>query len=292
MFRKILTLAALPVVGALVAFGATATGVANAAVVPHAVHQDVNGLAGWYANNNGETFRDAMATFTVTPEMEQLNGTDTTGAVGDDLCNPNGAKVEADGLIWTESGGFQAVFAANATANSGGPNGDACVNGLGTLEPGGYSEACSDGAFGGNIANITINIGDEMSFETYFSRTNHYVRFTATDVTQDATSQCTFNVYSEFGENFYEPGVGVLDREAPNLQPPATLNNLVNFIYSAGAYTTRFTPTKGRPAHKLNGDLQPVNGLNALQNVVLQTSPLTNRSAFTITAGELLSSSS
>lgn len=263
MLRTLIRLAAVFAAAISIAAGAGIT--AASASVPQAVHQDHSGIAGYYGNNNGSTrIRDAKATFTVTAEMEQLG---TAGGIGVRLCNPNNDFALQDGLFWNGSF-FELAYGGVFLT---GPS-DACVTGgiVGPTE------------FPGNVnhVNLAIAIGDVITIETYYNPVTHQVTFTATDVTQDATSQAHVTALAQ---NFREAGVGVLDSNTALLVPPA-VNLVVSFT---SARFTNYNATSPGKCIIVPGlfDTIGVTALNPAANAVLVPSGVAGCNSFTVSAG-------
>ena len=269
--KQFLALVAAP--AAVCAMALASAPAASASVIPGVVTSDHAGIAGYYANNDGQTrIRDAKATFTVTAEMEQLATTAVgTGPVGVDLCNPNNGAALAAALAYSTADSAFEFRWADGTV-TGAP--DACVDGLAGLEPG--SE------FTGNVnhLNLAVAVGDTVSVEVYYNPWNHDVTATACDITQDACSQ--HHLYPG-AENWREAGVGVIDNNNACLVPPATANEAVAFSF---ARFTRYTAT-GSGLGLLGFDLHSVTSQNAANNVVLLPSALSGAhgSQFSISAG-------
>lgn len=246
---------------------AMGTAPAFAAVTPHAVHTDAQGLAGYYLNNDGHSrFRDVRTIFTVTSEMEQLNHGGSFGAAGVQLCNPNDGAMFQAGVIWTGSA-FQAVT-ANGHASTG-P--DVCVNGAADLQSHIHPMP-------GNVNAQGIFVGDQIRVEEYYSQTRHRVLATLTDLTQDTASQSPCFAGTQ---NFREAGVGVLDEAFDTLAPP-TANVVTTFSASR---VTNYLAKKSGTSLLGHGDLQAVSTLNSSTVPVVVPGALGSGTTFTVKAG-------
>lgn len=233
-------LAAAATLALLGAAGAALTAPAASAQVPSIakVSNTTVGEAGYFVNDNGKTrFRDVQATFTVTAQMENLNGPQPAeapeacwviapghpgacGGVGVELCNDNTGYAAQLGLEFdAATGAFVAEYGWSGDAARGNPH--LTANGSAT-DP----DPCAEGGLlaqgNGEVflnflnsspatANGAIHVGDVIHLEIYYAPRGHFffhsLSFTITDVTQDITRVQTVYIPAQ---NFYEAGIGVV----------------------------------------------------------------------------------
>ncbi len=213
--RTILT-ATLAVLG-----GGTYALTANAVPVSAQINNTSIGEAGYYANDNGQTrFRDVQATTKVLNTFKFLNGTESPGGIGVELCNDNTNYAAQLGIQWT---GTQFQLAYN----------------YGTLvdpTPGIQDPCAQDGLLNGGVGiqfphPIVPNVGDVLKFEIFYQPKGfiHYFQFKVTDVTQNRTE---VQKVLTAPHDLYEFGIGVLTNDA-HLTAPA--NILLNSFTSTSA---------------------------------------------------------
>jgi len=212
--------------------GIAASGTAMADPAGVGVVQNPAGEAGYFANDNGQTrFRDVRAQLNVTNQLKFLSGvTQNPGAAGVELCDPNSGYAAQLGVEWVPTspttGSFQVKYGLGSLGNAADP----CIqNGLVTNPTPQQL-----------LSNFTINAGDHLQFEIYYSPTgrHHTITLNVCDTTQDVCRQAQQHVSAK---NFYEAGIGVVTQQV-GLTAPA-LNGLVSFTNCSFNYyssTTNF----------------------------------------------------
>ena len=251
--------------GAVLAASLTAAAtMAHANPTPVGIVQNTSGVAGYFANDNGQTrFRDVQADTTVVPQIKNLNGT-SNGALGVELCNPNDGHAAQLGVWWNGTK-YQVVY---ATGNLNTALTDACImTGLITPTPQTLLTA------------FTINQGDRLHFEIFWQPHGfHAFHFNVCDITQDVCRQA---VVPTGWENLYEAGIGAVSN-ANTITAPANIGLDVftgtkfNYYSSTHAWNTIFVPAHWKldQADFINSSSQVVMSSNGGLNGAGTTFPL------------------
>lgn len=123
-------LAAVAVAAVGVTWGVAAAVPASAGVTGSTSTQD--GMAGYFGNSLGTSYKSAIATFDLTPNAENI-GTTTSlaspqGALGEQLCANGPGDAAEIGVTYNGSGTFSVDYALGKLPAT--PNADPCLNGI------------------------------------------------------------------------------------------------------------------------------------------------------------------
>jgi uncharacterized membrane protein len=255
---------------AILAGGAVAAPAAFADPPGVNVVQTTQGVAGYFANDNGMTrFRDVQADTTVTNQVKNLDGTNNTtnpGGVGVELCDPNSGIAAQLGLEW-DGTNFVVKYGEGNLGNT--TTSDPCV----------MTGLITNPTPQQLLTNFHISAGDHLHFEIFWQPHGfHFFKFNVCDTTLDVCRQAI--VHTGF-LNLYEAGIGAVTNSVTLTAPPA--NPLVtftgtkfNYYSSTTAWNSIFVPAHWKldRADFVNNSDQPVMSSNGGLNTAGTTFPL------------------
>lgn len=259
----------LPIVAAITAANLLSPALpAAAAAAPRVT--DTAGRAGYYLERTGSVmYRDIRAGFTITPQLEFLNGADgTDGEAGVQQCDPVTGFAVQSGVAWNGIR-FVAVFGTGPlTAAIQGS--DPCVTG-GLITPWRF------------YPHISVELGDRVVFDQFYDRRHGTETLNCYDLTRHQHGSVTVKVGP--GVKFREAWAGALDYNDPSV--------VVGGKVTAVRITARATAySADKPSQKLTGrgDVEPMTAVSLAGTPDMEPGNLGKRGAsFTLYTG-LLSS--
>lgn len=218
------------------------------------------GLAGYYGADDAHThYRYVQTVVTASASLNNLDG-NNSGAVGEELCDPNDG-VGAQLGLWDINGVYTVGWAVGTFA----PQPDPCIqNGL-------ITNVNTLPAANKLLTGITIKTGDQIQLMEFFNPFNrgshfHQFAFNACDLTQGVCRQGG-GVYGGYrapaNSEMYEFGIGAASGNANVTAGNPQPGNLVDTFSQSGI--TCYSCTHTVPISKVIGFFGGVGGLTEAQ---------------------------